>query len=180
MLFLSFQMADCKNGTGDDDLLLDNAVKKAVNGGDNSNGDHLQDDDSIVMNGDHGSSDLETEERKGSGEHEKKINGEKSPEKASRRKSPMKCREIEEVAESEEDDNDVEEVKDDNDSGSGSDSDSDSDIMELEAELADLHGKQAALLFNSGYMSNWTTLSTLASGVNITVMPHFSQALRSI
>ena len=35
--------------------------------------------------------------------------------------------------------------------------------VELEAELADLHGKQAALLFNSGYMSNWTTLSTLAS-----------------
>lgn len=35
----------------------------------------------------------------------------------------------------------------------------------LEAELADLHGKQAALLFNSGYMSNWTTLSTLASGL---------------
>jgi 5-aminolevulinate synthase len=33
----------------------------------------------------------------------------------------------------------------------------------LEAELAALHGKQAALLFNSGYMSNWATLSTLAS-----------------
>jgi len=33
----------------------------------------------------------------------------------------------------------------------------------LEQELADLHGKQSALLFNSGYVSNWTTLSTLAS-----------------
>ena len=33
----------------------------------------------------------------------------------------------------------------------------------LEQELASLHGKDAALLFNSGYMSNWATLSTLGS-----------------
>jgi 5-aminolevulinate synthase len=34
--------------------------------------------------------------------------------------------------------------------------------VELEAELAELHGKEAALVFTSGFISNDTTLSTLA------------------
>jgi 5-aminolevulinate synthase len=45
----------------------------------------------------------------------------------------------------------------------------------LEQELADLHGKQAALLFTSGYVANETTLATLGSQVPGCIV--FSDAL---
>ncbi|MFA6272719.1 MAG: aminotransferase class I/II-fold pyridoxal phosphate-dependent enzyme, partial [Patescibacteria group bacterium] len=34
-------------------------------------------------------------------------------------------------------------------------------LVELEAELADLHGKEAALVFTSGWISNLATISTI-------------------
>jgi len=45
----------------------------------------------------------------------------------------------------------------------------------LEQELADLHNKEAALLFTSGYVSNWAGLGTLASKIPGCVV--FSDAL---
>ena len=45
----------------------------------------------------------------------------------------------------------------------------------LERELADWHGKESALIFTSGYVSNWAALGTLGSAIDNCVI--FSDAL---
>jgi len=47
--------------------------------------------------------------------------------------------------------------------------------VRLERELADLHGKESALIFTSGYVSNWASLGTL--GANIPGLVIASDAL---
>ena len=47
--------------------------------------------------------------------------------------------------------------------------------VELERELADLHGKEDALLFTSGYVSNWAALGTLGARLENCII--FSDAL---
>ncbi|MEM6895871.1 MAG: 5-aminolevulinate synthase [Pseudomonadota bacterium] len=44
------------------------------------------------------------------------------------------------------------------------------DHLRLEREVADLHGKEAGLLFTSGYVSNWSALSTLGSRIKDVVI----------
>ena len=43
-------------------------------------------------------------------------------------------------------------------------------LVELEHELADLHGKEVALVFTSGYVSNEAGIATIARLLNCTIL----------
>jgi 7-keto-8-aminopelargonate synthetase-like enzyme len=51
-------------------------------------------------------------------------------------------------------------------------------LVELERELANLHGKEAALVFTSGYVSNQTGMATIAKLIPNCLIP--SDALNHI